>query len=193
MRYLVRQSKRHRTYHYQRRWPADLTSTAKATIGSKFVIPTDCPVGASELEQAKAKALGDAEYERTVGLLEVVRQQATVGTQVGGISKNMLSRPKAQAVSKQTHDLFGLLELYHSVKPETGKAKLKREACWSAFCGHMVSNVAAVSTALEEIHAGLDRWQEDMEKRGLKGSSVQRQRNSVTGVLRWASMNYRLG
>ena len=193
MKYLTRDSKRHTTLTYRRRWPSGLQAAAAAIgYGKNYVQPTDCPVDADSLAQAEAQAIGNAGWEQAVALLEVADTQ-TVGTQVGGVSKAMLSKGRAKAKAKATHDLFSLIELYHAAKPETGKAKLLRERCWSAFCDHMVSNVAAVPKSLEQIHAGLDRWQEDMEGRGLKGTSIERQRNAVTGVLRWASIHYRLG
>ena len=193
MQYLTRINTRHTTLTYRRRWPTKLQATAEAIgYGKVYKQSTDCPLDADSLTQAEAQAIGNAGYEQAVALLEVADTQS-VGTQVGGVSKAMLSKSKAKAKAKATHDLFGLLALYHAAKPETGKAKLLRERCWSAFCVHMVSNVAAVPKSLEQIHAGLDRWQEDMESRGLKGTSIERQRNSVTGVLRWASIHYRLG
>ena len=193
MKYLTRVSTAHKTLTYRRRWPSELQETAEAIgFGKAFKVSTDCPVNADSMALAEAQAIGNAGWEQAVELLKLAETE-TLGTQVGGVTKAMLNKGKAKAKATQTPDLFGLLDLYHNAKPETGKAKLKRESCWAAFCSHVRTNVAAVPKSLAQIHEGLDRWQEDMESRGLKGTSIQRQRNSVTGVLRWASIHYRLG
>ena len=193
MKYLVQQTKRHQTFHYQRRWPTDLADTAKAVMGSKFVIATDCPVDASELEQAKAKARGDAEYERTIGLLKLAEQQATAGNQIGDAS-NLINKSKAKMVAKQTHDLFGLLSLWQAAHPEqTKKATADRERYWREWQESVGTNEAATADALDSIHRGFDIWQTQMEARGVKGATIERARNSVASVLRWADTQQRIG
>ena len=198
MRYLVKDNKRSKTLAYQRRWPTGLQEAAKAAgYGTLCKLRTACPVAATELEKAEARELADKEYDRIVSLLRVADNEPTGMLIVGpntGLSGRMRRDAKRKAVQKAMpkHDLFGLLHHYHLAHPEEGRAKRYRESYWESFCAHMGTNVAAISKSLPAIHAGLDSWQEDMESRGLKGSSIERQRNSVTAVLNWANLRYRL-
>lgn len=198
MRYLVQSSKKHKHYTYQRRWPSNLQEAALAAgYGSLCKLPTTCPVGSSELEMAEARELLNKEYDRIVALLRVADKAPTGITVVGpkgGLAGQLRKGAKRSAVQKAIpkHDVFGLLGHYHLANPEDGKAKKLRERCWSTFCDYMGVNVAATSKAMPTIHEGLDKWQEAMEQQGLKGTSIERQRNSVTAVLNWANLRYRL-
>ncbi|MDB3923340.1 hypothetical protein N9359_04510 [Luminiphilus sp.] len=195
MKYLKRATQKHTTFTYRRRWPTDLQGAARAAgFGTFYNGATDCPVNAPELEQAKAKALGDAEYERTVGLLMIAKQQASIGVQVGGVSKLMLDKRKAKTATKLTHDLFSLLSLWQAAHPEqTKKATADRERYWQEWQEAVGANEAATVDALDSIHRGFDTWQAQMEARGVKGATVERARNSVASVLRWADTQQRIG
>ena len=185
MRYL-RKSKRNSRLSYQRRWPSDLQEKAeKAGYGKLFNSPTNCPADGDTVAQAMAQRRGNKEFERAV---EMLRMATVIPTYSGlkawaGVAKGLARTPE--------HTVHELLTLYHLENPETGKALHTRETNWKAFCGH-TRDTAAVTKALEEVHRGLDAWQADMQARGLTGASIERQRNSVTSVLRWASRSLRL-
>lgn len=199
MRYLIQPSKKHKHLSYQRRWPTELQDAAKAQgYGKLFTTPTDCPVNASEADKAAAQARGTEAWEKAVALLRVAKSAAGKGVFTYGNGKAAAQLRKKQRHSAMRkampkHDVFGLLSLYHEAKPEEGKALAMRQRCWRGFCEAMGTNAAATDKAITSIHDGLDRWQDDMEARGLTGAAIERQRNSVTAVLRWASLRFRIG
>lgn len=202
MKYLVQSSPRNKTYTYQRHWPTELRDQAKAAgYGTKFSMPTSCPIGDDEVEKALAQKLGNREWERFCNLFgsmdKVPTPIAETALKLFGHNikqrkrkwtQSSIDRVKAQAT------LWGGLDLWLKAHPETqGKALADRRRYWSEWSEAIGSDRLIHADCIDDIHAGLDSLQEQMLARDCSVATVLRARNSVVAVLRWLSTEYRVG
>ena len=202
MRYLKQSSKRHRTLTYQRAWPKELRDAAKAAgKGALFTMPTGVSVNANEVEQAAAKQVGDAEFSKAVALLRAVEKQAGYGL-VTNVSINRGAKRRSgklynkEAASRATKvpTLYQLLSHWFQLHPEAeGKAKETRQRHWDEWISYISQDYACIQSTIDVIHSAFDAMQDAMLARGCAPSTVARCRNSVSGVLTWASAEYRIG
>ena len=202
MKYLKQSSKRHRTLTYQRAWPKELRDAAKAADkGSLFTMPTGVSVDANEVEQAAAKQVGDAEFGKAVALLKAVETQAGYGLLLNLPSKRGASRRSGKFYNKQAArkatkvpTLYQLIDVWFQQHPEAaGKGKETRQRHWDEWVSYIPKDHACITSTIEVIHSAFDAMQGDMLARGCTPSTVARCRNSVSGVLTWASTEYRIG
>jgi integrase len=191
VKYLQRPSADHKNLYYQRQWPRDLVSVAKAHgYGSIYRTNLDVKPDSPDVDKAIAKAAEDKKYEQLVGRLQSI---PVVGT---GLSVNLKTgqRKKTRVTTQPTTPpISSLLQLFHTkFKPESGKALRDRQKYWNEFLDHMPGDRFATNSAIHDIHQGFDLWQDAMLQRGCTSATVARGRNSVTAVLNWAMREYRL-
>jgi len=196
LKHLKQANKQSRVLTFQKRWPAELAEAAKAaSYPAMFTMPTRCPVDGSVDDQLKAQKTGIAEFNKAVALLKAGQKAAAFGIQLGGARKpkRLYNRKALQSSIHSAHAISELSQLYQSAHREAGKALADRQRYWAEWFEYLGADAAADKDALDVIHRAFDDWQEHMLNRGLAPSSVERARNSVRAVLRWASSRYRIG
>ena len=203
MKYLVQSSPNNKTYTYQRHWPKFVRKLAKeANLPTIFKMPTKCPIEADEVEKALAQQAGNRQWKVNVDLLANMDRmpQHKLETALAGLAllkhTNKVSKYHPMAVNrfKSEATLLGLLDLWLEAHPnQSDKALKDRRRYWSEWSATVGADRVISSDNLDLIHQGLDLWQKDMQLRGCSAATVQRARNSVISVLRWASIEYRVG
>lgn len=212
IRYLIQINDSRTTLTYRRRWPSSLQDAAKgAGAGSFCSLETGVAVDASLAEQEQAVEAGNAEWERQCALLNAYKVEAESRpshVQVFGVGRKAFAQrnlqKQTQAVARQAQGktLAGALDLYwkaHGVDPDTvndTKATRERQRYWDEWATHLGADYVLKkhdTKAVDAIQLAFDAWQEEMQERGVKPSTVARARSAVIAVIRWLSQEYRLG
>ena len=202
MKYLKQSSKRHRTLTYQRAWPKELRDAAKAAgKGSLFTMPTGVSVDANEVEQAAAKQVGDAEFDKAVALLKAVETQTGYGLLVNVPSKRGATRRSGKFYNKQAArkvtkvpTLYQLIDVFFEKRPaRSEKARATRQRHWDEWISYVPQDYACIQSTSEVIQGAFDEMEDAMLARGCVPTTVERCRNSVAKVLSWANKQYRIG
>ena len=98
--------------------------------------------------------------------------------------------------------LMSALDLYwkaRNVDPSTvndSKGTRERQRYWDEWVVHLDGDYVLTKRdpkAIDSIQNAFDSWQEEMQGRGVKSSTVARARSAVIAVIRWLSQEYRLG
>lgn len=214
IKYLVKAGKRRTTLTYRRRWPTDLQETAKASgAGAMCSVETGVSVDASLTEQEQAVEAGNAEWERQCYLLKAYKAEADsqataspiqfLGRGAKTLNRRLQSKRTSDVATKaQGKTLASALDLYwtaHAIDPATvndSKGTRERQRYWDEWSQHLDADYVLKKrdpAAIDSIQNAFDSWQEEMQGRGVKSSTVARARSAVIAVIRWLSQEYRLG
>jgi integrase len=216
IRYLTQEGKSRTTLTYQRRWPTHLSDTAKATGNGTFCkTNTGLALDASLTEQEQAVVAGNAEWERQCSLLKAYQARAEREEQGSGITwagsakalglinkRNLSKRAADIAKRSQGKTLASALDMYwkaRNVDPATvnaTKSTRERQRYWDEWVVHLEGDYVLIKRdpkAIDSIQNAFDAWQEEMQGRGVKSSTVARARSAVITVIQWLSQEYRLG
>ena len=195
--YLKQTSPANKTLTFQKRWPAKLTTAAKAAGHPQmFHYPTKCPIDGDALEQAQAQKQGLQAFDKQVALLKLVVNTKAAGFWMQGTrtGRRLPNKRRAKAIVENNNTLLEVYDYWKAAHPnQTKKAQADRDRYWDEWSSHVGEDEALSATTINTIHRAFDAWQLDMLGRGLTPSTVERARGSIRSILRWTSKQYRIG